>query len=210
MVLALPVALWWVIVYHGANWLTSLHGWRVRVHLDAELAIPLVPVFLVPYLSVNLLYLPAPFILRTRRELQALALSLAAVTAVAGVGFLMAPAEVAYPDVDAGAWAGLLAVTRRMALPHNLVPSLHVAMSCVCVAAYAGKCRWIGKACLGTWAAAIALSTLLTHQHHLLDVATGLALAVVGKRLVYDRWCARRQTPSLDRSASPSTVTIVN
>jgi hypothetical protein len=77
-----------------ANWLTGLHGWRVRIHLDAELGIPLPPVFQVAYLSVNLLYLPAPFILRSRHELQALALCLAAVTTVAGVCFVVFPAEI--------------------------------------------------------------------------------------------------------------------
>jgi hypothetical protein len=78
-----------------------------------------------------------------------------------------------------------------MALDHNAVSSLHVALSCACAAAYAGRCGRIGKALLGTWAAAIALSTLLTHQHHLLDVVTAIALAAAGKWLVYDRWCAR-------------------
>jgi len=35
------------------------------------------------------------------------------------------------------------------------------------------------------WAAAIALSTLLTHQHHILDVLTGWALASVCIKVIY-------------------------
>ena len=34
---------WFALIYGGADWLTGLHGRRVRIHLDAELAIPLVP-----------------------------------------------------------------------------------------------------------------------------------------------------------------------
>jgi membrane-associated phospholipid phosphatase len=202
LLLALPVTLWWVLIYHGANWLTEMRSYRVRVHLDAELAMPFVPPFILAYVSMDLVFVPAPFILRSRRELEALALSLAVVTAVAGISFLLWPAELAYPRRDPGAWSAIFAFARQIALPYNLVPSLHVAMSCIGLAAYATHCGTVGKALLGTWAAAIALSALLTHQHHLLDVVTGLILAVVGKRFIYDYW--RRHPPDLQRPpASP-------
>jgi hypothetical protein len=191
LVLAIPVLLWWVFVYHGANWLTDLRSYRVRIHLDAELAIPLVPPFILAYLSMDLVFVPAPFILRNRRELEALCLSLMGVTTAAGLSFLLFPAELAYPHGDPGAWSRLFTFAQDMALPFNLVPSLHVAMSCICLAAYSTRCGIAGKALLGVWAFAIALSTLLTHQHHVLDVATGLALAVAGKRFIYDGWRMR-------------------
>ncbi len=81
--------------------------YRVRVHLDAELAMPFVPPLILAYLSLNLIFIPAPFILRTRRELQALALSLVVMTTVAGIGFLLFPAELAYSSRDPGAWSVL-------------------------------------------------------------------------------------------------------
>jgi membrane-associated phospholipid phosphatase len=201
--LAVPVTLWWVLVYHGVNRLTALRSDRVRVHWDAELAMPFAPPFILAYLSMDLVFVPAPFILRSRRELEALALSLAVLTAVAGVGFLLFPAELAYSRRDPGAWSALFAVARKTALSdYNLVPSLHVAMSCVGLAAYATHCGVAGKALLGTWATAIALSTLLAHQHHLLDVATGLALGFAGKRFIYDTW--RTRPPGVRRPpASP-------
>ena len=109
-----------MVVYHGADWLTSLRPERVRVHLDAELGMPFVPGFILAYLSLNFVFVPAPFILRGRRELRALALSLAAVTAVAGIGFLLLPAEVAYPRRDPGPWSALFAVAHDLALRYNL------------------------------------------------------------------------------------------
>ena len=39
-----------------------------------------------------------------------------------------------------------------------------------------------------TWLVAVCASTVLTHRHHLLDVASGLALASGGARV-----CARRR-----------------
>ena len=111
--LSLAVTLWWIIVYHGANWLTETRSYRVRVHTDAELAMPFIPAFVLAYLSMNLVFLPAPFVLRSRRELEALALSLAAVIGVAGICFLLFPAELAYAPCDAGNWAALIAMARE-------------------------------------------------------------------------------------------------
>jgi hypothetical protein len=121
--------LWWVVVYHGADAITGAHGFRVRLHFDSELAIPFVPSALLVYHSLNLVFLPAPFILRSREEFQTLALSLAVVTLVAGIGFLLVPGEVAYAPADPGAWASLYDFSRRIVLRYNLFPSLHVAMS---------------------------------------------------------------------------------
>jgi membrane-associated phospholipid phosphatase len=202
VLLALLVTVWWIFIYHGANRLTELRSYRVRVHLDGELAMPFVPPFILIYVSMNLVFVPAPFILRSRRELEALAVSLAVVTAVAGIGFLLFPAELAYRHRDPGRWAVLFALAREMALSYNLVPSLHVALSSTCLAAYATHCGLAGKLVLATWGFAIVLSTLLTHQHHLLDVVTGLGLAAVAKRFIYDYWRAR--PPGLQKPpASP-------
>lgn len=198
LLLALPVTFWWIFVYHGANWVTEIRSDRVRVHLDAELAMPFVPAFVLGYLSINLMFLAAPFALRSRRELDALALSLAGIVGVAGICFLIFPADLAYPVSDPGAWSALLDIARTFALAHNLAPSLHVAMSCLCLAAYASHCGKLGKTILGLWGVTIAVSTLLIHQHHLLDVLSGLILAVAGKRLIYDPWLKR--SPKMQRS----------
>jgi hypothetical protein len=84
--LAAALAVWWVIVYYGADYWTGLRARRVRIHFDAELAIPFVPAFIIAYLSLHLVFVLAPFVLRRRRDLQALALAWASVTAVAGIG----------------------------------------------------------------------------------------------------------------------------
>lgn len=184
-------SLWWMLAYGGADWVAGLHSFRVRIHLDAELSIPFVPAFVLVYLSISPLFLMSPFVLRSRRQLQALALALAVVTGVAAGSFLVMPAAPAYPPQDAGGWTWLVQFARRVALRHNMVPSLHVTMSCVTLAAYAQHCGRLGKWLLAGWASLIALSTLLTHQHHLVDVAGGFLLAWAGYRLVYLRWLNR-------------------
>lgn len=183
------VGLWFALVYGGTDFLTSQHSHRVRLHLDAELAVPLVPEAVLVYMSIYLLFWMSPFVLRARRELRALAATLAAVTAVAGVGFLVFPADMAFPPTgDLGAWTKPVRFAQRLALTYNFAPSLHVALSTVCAAVYARQARPAGKALLFLWVAGIGASTLLLHQHYVVDVVTGYALALAGVRWVYIRW----------------------
>jgi membrane-associated phospholipid phosphatase len=58
------------------------------------------------------------------------------------------------------------------------------------VTVYARRAGLPGKMLLWLWAGVIAASTLLLHQHYLLDVLTGAALGWAGARAVYDRWAA--------------------
>ncbi len=185
LLLSLAQGLWWILIYHGANYLTGQHTFRVPLHLPWELAIPFVPAFILAYQSLSLAFTLAPFILRSRAELRTLTRTLFLVTAVAGVGFVLVPGEPAYPPADPGAWSDLFAINRQVVLQYNMAPSLHVALSCVVLAAYARRCRGVGKTLLAGWAGLIALATLLTHQHHLVDVISGLALAWAGYRFCY-------------------------
>jgi membrane-associated phospholipid phosphatase len=72
-------------------------------------------------------------------------------------------------------------------LPHNLVPSLHVTFSALILFSLIdASVLFAAKLALSAWLILICLSTLLVHQHHLLDVAAGLLVArlfyyVIGK-----------------------------
>jgi membrane-associated phospholipid phosphatase len=189
IVLGAAQALWWVFVYFGADWVTGLRSERMRVHLAAELKVPLIPEFLLVYLSLDLLFLIAPFVLRTRAEIRALTCALFGVTSVAGVCFLLLPAELAYPAGGVeGFWSDLFVLNRQIVLRYNLIPSLHVALSTVILAAYGNRRGAWGRILLAAWGGLIGLSTLLTHQHHVVDVVTGLLLGWAGYQLLYRHW----------------------
>lgn len=188
--LSLANGVWFVLVFGGGELLTSHRALRLPVHFAAELSIPFVPAMTAVYMSIYLLFLAAPFILRTRREFRAAIATLATIIGIAGAGFLLAPAELAFPPVreeDLDIWAGLFHLADRLNLTYNLVPSLHVALTVACVGIFSSRAAGIRKAVLWAWAACVAISTLLTHQHHVLDVLTGWLLAMVCVRLIYDR-----------------------
>ncbi len=178
---------WFALVYGCCDSLTARRSLRVPIHLPVELAIPLIPGAVVIYMSIYLLFLAGPFIVRERREFTAVIRALALATLIGGVGFLLIPARAAFaPPGDLGIWAGLFHFADRLNLDHNMVPSLHVALSVCCVSAFARSATPRGRGLLWIWAAAIAASTLLTHQHHLVDVLSGWGTGMVAFRLA--RW----------------------
>ena len=187
-VLAIANSVWFGLVYGGADILTHHRTLRVRVDFSWEQHIPLVPAASLIYMSIYLLFVAAPFVLRRREEIRALVLTLMTVTGIAGICFLLLPAESAYPPPqNLRAWAGLFSFADWLNLRYNMLPSLHVALSVVCIACFAARAPAAGKMLLWLWAAALCASTLLTHQHHVLDVVTGFGLALAGYRFVYRR-----------------------
>jgi len=188
--LSLANTAWFLLVYGGMDALTAHRGLRVPVHFPAELRIPLVPAMTVFYMSLYLLFLMAPFVLRTRREFRAVVWTLAVVIACAGVGFLAFPAQLAFApprEADLGRWAGLFHLADRLNLTYNLLPSLHVAMGVVCVAVFSPRASKGIRIVLWSWVALLAAATVLTHQHHVLDVVTGWLLAIACVKTVFDR-----------------------
>ena len=175
------------LVYGVTNYLAAQRDHTWRLYFDSELAIPFVPGFIAVYGSLGLL-LVLPLIALERRELKPFALAFALVTVIAGFVFLLLPAQLGFARTAlAPGYEAIYAALYQLDLPHNMAPSLHVAYSVLTVAAAVrGKAGWVG-ALLGVWLAAICASVLLTHQHHVIDVISGLVLGVLGYR-VYLRW----------------------
>ena len=93
----------------------------------------------------------------------------------AGAFFLAIPAEPAYPrpSVELGAWLGPFLAADAANLDYNMVPSLHVAFATTFAWLFAIRADGVIRWAIAGWGVAIAVSTLLTHQHHLVDVAAG-------------------------------------
>jgi hypothetical protein len=169
------------LVFAGTDWFTAHRTLRVQVHFPAELHLPLIPGFTILYMSIYLLFLAAPFVFRTRREITTLAAAQTLTILVAGICFLVIPAKLAFPtptDSELGVWKGLFRFADGLNLDYNLVPSLHVALSIVCIELFCVRANFGGKMFLRGWGVLIAAATLFTHQHHLVDAVTGYLLAL--------------------------------
>ncbi|MET0406149.1 MAG: phosphatase PAP2 family protein [Cystobacter sp.] len=194
--LTVPMAagfvLFFLLVYGGASWVTGFYPGGLRVDLPFEQHIPFVPAWSSVYVSMDVLVLLSLFIFRTWRELTPFVLTLMLETVLGAICFLLLPVEVAWParEVHGGA-AALFHVADTLNLERNYLPSLHVAFACTAALAYGERGGGLAKLFFSLWATAIALSTLLIHEHHVVDVLAGGVLAGATWRFVAPR--ARRE-----------------
>jgi membrane-associated phospholipid phosphatase len=167
-------------VYPFCNWVTAKRDATFSLYFAQELAIPFVPEFVWIYLSLYLIFLLPPFFLKAE-HMNALGRQLIGATLFCGAVFLLMPARLGFDRIvpEDPFYSALFARIFEVDLPHNLVPSLHVAFSAlilITVLAYVQS--RIAKSILGVWLVLICSSTVLVHQHHLIDVITGLLVAV--------------------------------
>ena len=101
-----------------------------------------------------------------------------AAIAVAGVCFVLIPLRSAFPPVPLDGWLGrIFGSFLSLDQPYNLLPSLHAALGVLLFDLYFRRTCGALRAVIGGWFFLIALSPLLTHQHQVTDIVTGMALA---------------------------------
>lgn len=167
-------------VYPTTNWLASLRNEHYSLFVAGELSMPFVPEFVWFYLSMYGLFLQPPFLLNPE-ELRRLAKELILSTGIAGLVFVAFPTRLGFArtlpedELYHAIFEGLFAIDH----PFNLVPSLHVVYTTAISLAVVFHIHSGPRVLLCCWWGAIVSSTVLVHQHHLLDVVTGVALAVL-------------------------------
>jgi membrane-associated phospholipid phosphatase len=178
--LLLLLTLLFLAVYVGCNWITQYRGHSWGLYTEWELAIPFVPAMIYGYASIAFL-LALPLLYLDEARMRALAKAFALVTLIAGLCFLLVPAHLAHPrPAYVAGYNAVYSMLYQADLPHNTVPSLHIAYSTLIVLAIGGMpgARRPGRTAvvLYAWLVLMCASVLLVRQHHLLDVASGLVL----------------------------------
>ena len=177
---AIALSLLFAGLYGVTNWYTSTRTnvWVVRFAWEDY--IPLVPAFIFPYMSIDLLFFFGPFLCTTRRELSTHASRIIAVTIIASVCFVLFPMKLGIDRPEMSGIAGpVYEVLKAFDYPHNMCPSMHVAFTLILRLLYASHARGWLRWALHVWFALVTMSVLLVYQHHLIDLIGGAALAVV-------------------------------
>jgi protein-tyrosine phosphatase/membrane-associated phospholipid phosphatase len=196
----LPRAIFWsvltsvafVVVYSATN--AHAHA-LVRqgaklptVAFDFERHIPIVPAFIVPYMSIDAFFALSPLLCRTRRQMDRHAQRLLLATAVAGLFFWFVPLQLAWPRPQVeGVFKPVCDFLHGFDQPYNLAPSLHIALRSLLWVVYVRETGGLLQLFIKIWFVAIGVSTLLVGQHHLVDVLSGHLLAMWCLHLVPDR-----------------------
>lgn len=184
-----------VAVYGFTSWFASLHGHLGTLAFAWEAQIPFVPIMIIPYMSLDLFFVAAPFVCRDDAERRLLAKRITFAILVAGACFLVMPLQFAWPrPVPEGWLGGIYRFLHGFDRPTNLFPSLHIALRTILVVVYARHTRGLARFASHLWFSLIGLSTLLTYQHHLLDVAGGFILAAFSCYLFREEQAAAGHT----------------
>jgi membrane-associated phospholipid phosphatase len=172
--------LYFVLVYFGLGSLAVWLGRSMDLYAAWETRIPCVPFMVWIYLSLYTIF-TLPLLHMNSDQMAALSRQSTVMLLVAGATFLALPGRLGYlPAAYTGIDGSILAFLDGLSATtgHNLIPSLHVAFSALILL----SCRDLVSPQLSliyiVWLVLICASTVLTHQHHLLDIATGLALAI--------------------------------
>ena len=175
------------VVYGGASYFTSLRTDVGTWRYDWEKYIPFVPIFIIPYMSIDALFFAAPFLCSDRRELSLLSRRIALGVIVAGLCFLIYPLQLAEERPAMEGWLGIVwSWFIGLDRPFNLLPSLHITLRTLLAPTYARHTRGALQIILSVWFSLIGFSTLLMHQHHVVDVIGGFILATACFYLVND------------------------
>jgi len=162
-----------------------------RSALDAML--PTVPASLIAYLSLGAFVLLPAFTVDARTFRRLLRAGLVAMVIAYSI-FLIAPLLLERgPLPDASPWRQLMALTHLLDQPVNTFPSLHVAYATLVIICR----RWSWWVWL--WWAAIVVSTVMTRQHVVADVAGGMFLAACCWAVTHQRTHHHQNELSADR-----------
>jgi membrane-associated phospholipid phosphatase len=118
--------------------------------------------------------------------------------------FVIYPTAAPRPDIITGEGFGMwgLRALYEADPPYNCFPSLHVAHSFVSALACSRVHRGLGIVAAIS-ATLVAVSTLLTKQHYMLDLVAGILLAIVAYSIFLRRYPSDR-IPEFDRQVAPA------
>jgi len=173
------LALLFLVVYPVCNWVASVRAGVASFHFPWERSLPFVPLMIVPYLSLEVFFIVAPFLARTQRELGVYFRRMAAAILLSAACFLLFPLRCGFdqPHVS-GILGAVFDHFRDVDLPYNECPSLHIAALVLLADMYLRRFRSAARGAVAVWFMLIGISPLLIYQHHLGGIATGILLGV--------------------------------
>jgi membrane-associated phospholipid phosphatase len=171
---------------HGPN--------RIFLRTPLDQALPLVPVFAVPYVSL-IPFIGASLVLMllfAGRVYRSAALSMIAAWFVSYGFYFFLQSFVARPSVGGtDVFSAMIRSIYAADNPYNDFPSLHTSLSTIIAIHWWHIDRRIGTP-VAVWTALIVASTVLVKQHYLADVAAGLILAAATSTLFLRRVASRQ------------------
>jgi predicted protein tyrosine phosphatase/membrane-associated phospholipid phosphatase len=197
LVTSIVLSVAFAIVYGVTNLLAARSADVGTWYYAWERHIPFVPILIIPYMSIDAFFFVAPFLCTTRAERRTLAKRILLAIAIAGLFFWLMPLMLAVERPVVEGWLGpIFRFLYGFDEPHNLCPSLHIALRTILVGTYVRHTRGWLRTLIHVWFSLIGLSTLLVYQHHVVDIVGGFMLAAVCYYAFVDHPLERVVTPN--------------
>lgn len=185
-ILALTL-LGWLTIYFFVNRLQVEPQNRLDLAMSLDRKIPFVPQLALVYFSTYIFVIQPFIILSDAKQFYWMLTSFGSITGIASLIHATVPSKIErIENLDAEGLSGkLINIFQKTCKPYGNFPSMHVALSVPVVGAnfmVAGPTMGIVTL---VWAILIALSTLFTKQHYILDVLAGLVGGVLIYSLLY-------------------------
>jgi len=172
------------VLYGFANELADLTSPHPSYFMEWEKSIPFVEVFIVPYMSSDLMFIVAFLLPYTRIELRILAARVLFIVTISSLIFVLFPLQFAFDKPEILYFHALFGALQAD-LPYNQLPSLHISFAIVLW--YSMK-KYILNKYLKVftlfWFLLITVSTLFVYQHHFIDIPTGAMMGFIAVKLI--------------------------
>lgn len=185
-ILALTL-LGWLFLYFFVNRIQVEPNRRIDLGLELDRKTPYIPLFALVYFSTYIFVVQPFFILSDARQFYWMLASFISISALSSLIHAIVPSKIERVEqVTVGGFSGwALGLFQKTCKPYGNFPSMHVGLSVPVIAAN----FMVGGPVVGfgalIWAVLIALSTLYTKQHYILDVLAGLIGGLVISALTF-------------------------
>jgi membrane-associated phospholipid phosphatase len=171
----------WLALYFFVNRLQVDSSRRIDLGIELDRKIPYLPIFALAYFSTYVFVIQPFFILPGAQQFYWMLASFVSISVISSLIHVTVPSKIERVEqVTVGGLSGwMLALFQKTCKPYGNFPSMHVGLSVPVVAAN----FMVGGPVIGgvmlAWAVLIAVSTLFTKQHYILDVLAGIAGGVM-------------------------------
>ena len=165
----------WLVIYFFVNRLQVEPNRRIDLGITLDRQTPYIPLFALVYFSTYVFVVQPFFVLSNARQFYWMLVSFTSISVISSLIHATVPSKIERVEqVTAGGFSGwALGMFQKTCKPYGNFPSMHVGLSVPVIAANFMAGGSITGSVMFIWAILIALSTLYTKQHYLLDVLAG-------------------------------------
>jgi membrane-associated phospholipid phosphatase len=165
----------WMILYFFVNRLKVDPNRRLDLGTDWDRKTPYWPLFALVYFSTYVFVVQPFFVISDARQFYLMLTSFVAISLFSSLIHATVPSKIERVEqVTAGGASGwMLSLFQKTCKPYGNFPSMHVGLSVPVVAANFMAFGPLAGGLTLVWGILIALSTLFTKQHYILDVLAG-------------------------------------